>query len=329
MKRATPLIIILFFLAFRALPQEKETKGKAIAELFTDFHHIVAGDSVSTGFNVSRAYLGYSFIYNNLFTGTIIIDAGNPADLAAGSMPRRYAHYREASLTYTGDKLTLAMGITGTKIFAFQQKFWGKRYVANTYQSLYGYGYSADIGIVATYKFNQIVEADITVMNGEGYYSLQLDNDIRVSAGLSVTPTDRVALRFYGDIQKKEGLVQNTLIGFAGYRSPLFYIGSEITYKSNLDLTEGHHAWGTSTTAGVTVFDKTEIFARYDLGNSVVPEDEDLRWNFHKDGTLIIAGVQYEFNTAVKIALNYKTFLPADNDLNRSNGVYLNALFKF
>lgn len=329
MKRALILFYIFAFYSFGADAQDKEIKGKPVVEIFTDFHHITKGDSVNTGFGISRAYFGYSFIYDSKFTATLILDAGNPAELATGSKQRRYAHYREASISYTGNKLTVAMGITGTKIFNFQQKFWGKRYVANTYQSLYGYGYVADLGIVATYRFNDIFEADMTLMNGEGYSNYQVDNDVKVSAGVTITPNEHIAIRMYGDSQKKNGIVQNTLVGFAGYRAKLFYLGAEVSFKSNLDLTDGHHAWGISSTGGINISEKTELFARFDYGSSVVPEFEELEWNFHHDGSLVIGGLQYTFNEVVKASLNYRAFIPVYYLDQITDGIYLNALFKF
>lgn len=329
MNRALIPVLICIFLPYVAFTQTKEIKGKPVVEIFTDFHHITTGDSVNTGFGLSRAYFGYSFIYDSRFAATLILDAGNPAELAIGSKQRRYAHYREASISYTGAKLTVSMGITGTKIFSFQQKFWGKRYVANTYQSLYGYGFVADLGVVATYRINEIFEADMTIMNGEGYSSLQVDNDVRVSAGVTVTPSEKIAIRLYADSQKKNGILQNTLVGFAGYKTKIFYLGAEISFKSNLDLTDGHHAWGVSSTGGINITEKTELFARFDYGTSVVPEFEEIEWNFHHDGSLVIGGLQYTFNDAVKASLNYKTFIPVYYQEQITDGIYLNALFKF
>jgi hypothetical protein len=133
----------------------------------------------------------------------------------------------------------------------------------------------------------------------------------------------------YGDTQRKNGIRQNTLVGFAGYKSNLFYIGAEISYKSNLDLTDGHHAWGISSTGGIKITEKTELFARYDYGSSVIPEFEEVEWNFHNDGSLVIGGLQYTFNDAVKASLNYKTFIPVYYQESITDGIYLNALFKF
>jgi len=139
-------------------------QGKPITEIFTDFHINLGDSSKTTGFGLNRAYFGYTFLPMNDFSATIIINVGSPDDLLKGSVHRRYAYFREASIGWKKERLSVSFGITSTRMFIFQQKFWGKRYIANTYQSMYGYGYVADLGIAADFKVSEIVEFDFTLV---------------------------------------------------------------------------------------------------------------------------------------------------------------------
>jgi hypothetical protein len=310
--------------------QENEIKGKPVFELFTDFHYHLAKDTVSfTGFNLNRAYFGYEYTIDENFAATAIIDIGNPTDLAAGSKSRRYAHFREASVRYSGKKLTVTAGITGTRIFMYQQKFWGKRYVANTYQSINGYGYVADLGVIADIKVNDIIEADFSITNGEGYSSIQLDNSVKGSIGLTITPLNFLSVRIYSDLMRKEGVFQNTLVGFIGIRTKIFYIGAEASFKSNLDLTEGHNAWGISSTAGIQLSEKNELFCRYDYSTSVIVPGDFNGWNYAKDGSFLVGGIQHTLNKYIKAALNFQSFYPFDANKNVSDFILVNLLAKF
>lgn len=248
MKKNLILLFLLVLLYSSAYCQTTESFGKPIAEIFTDFHVNFNDTAKHTGFDLNRAYLGYHFMPGGKITGKVIINIGSPEDLTEGSIPHRYAFCREASLIWSDEKLTISLGITGTRIFEFQQKFWGKRYVANTYQSINGYGFIADLGFVIDYRFNDVWKADLSVMNGEGYSNLQLDDDVKTSLGLTITPIQTVSLRLYGDIQKMQGLWQPVFIAFAGFKNDLITIGAEVSYKSNIDLVQGHHAWGISST---------------------------------------------------------------------------------
>jgi hypothetical protein len=330
MKRLLIPVLIVFIYHPILMSQETEIKGKPIVEIFTDLHYNLKKDTLNTnGFSLNRAYFGYDFTLDKNFSTSVIIDIGNPLDLALGSKSRRYAHFREASLKYSFENLTITAGITGTTIFSYQQKFWGKRYIANTYQSINGYGFVADLGLFANYKFNDKVSADASLTNGEGYSTIQLDNSLKTSIGLTITPFKSMAIRLYSDLMKKDGVFQNTLVGFIGFRSELFYIGGEASFKSNLDLTEGHHAWGVSSTGGINITKRNELFARIDYSTSVILTGDYSGWNYEKDGTFLVTGIQHIFNNYIQAALNYQSYYPIDDTRNKSHYIFLNLRVKF
>jgi hypothetical protein len=310
--------------------QNVEITGKPIIEIFTDFHFNLARDTNNkTGFALNRAYFGYNYLLDQNFSATLIVDIGTPEDLAEGSKARRYAHFREASIGYSSGKFNLAFGITGTRLFSYQQKFWGKRYLAKPYQSINDYGYVADLGLVADYKINEIFDFDLTIMNGEGYSNIQLDNDLKSSVGITITPVEQVAIRAYTDIIKTQDLWQTTMVGFAGFKNEKVTIGAEISYKSNLDFIEGHHAWGLSGTGAVSLTKKMEFFTRFDYSTSVIVPGDATQWNLTKDGRFLITGFQYTFNKIVKIALDYQATFPTDKTRPFSDLIFINALLKF
>ncbi len=324
------MVLLALLLVSQSLyNQTVGTTGKPIAEIFTDFHFNINDTSKTTGFGLNRAYLGYDFLTYSNFSCTIIINIGFPEDLAEGSKPRRYAYFREASISWSKDNFKLSFGITGTRLFDFQQKFWGKRYIANTYQSINGYGFVADLGLAMDYKFSDILKADITIMNGEGYSNVQLDNTVRTSLGFTITPFEQLAIRVYGDVMKTGGVWQPMLISFIGFKNKSLTIGAEATYKSNLDITRGHHAWGISGTGALSLSEKAEIFARYDYSTSVVAAGDALPWNYLKDGSFVVIGAQYTLSQNVKIALDYQGTYPYALDSQISDAVFINALFKF
>jgi hypothetical protein len=329
MKRFQSLLALLLLIHSACIGQDANTQGKPISEIFTDFHFKINDTTEHTGFGLNRAYFGYQFMPGGNFSGKVIINIGSPEDLAEGSTPRRYAYCREASITWADEKLSISIGITGTRIFAYQQKFWGKRYVANTYQSINGYGFIADLGIAVEYKVNDWLSADFTLMNGEGYSNLQLDDNLRSSLGLTIAPIKQLSFRLYGDIQCMGGLWQPVFVGFAGFKNDLITIGGEVSYKSNIDLIQGHHVWGLSATGGINLTEKTEFFLRYDYISSFKLEGDIQKWNYLKDGTFAVAGLQYSFSQNIKIALNYQGRYPYSTTGTSTDMIYLNTLFRF
>jgi hypothetical protein len=329
MKKIFPVLIISITLCQLLNCQPVVNQGKPFAEIFTDFHYNINDTTKTTGFGMSRAYIGYNYTPAGDFSAFLILNIGTPEDLATGSVPKRYAYFRLASVTYAKEKLTVNFGIVNARFCDFQQGFWGKRYLGAEYQSIYGYSPVADLGVVIDYKLNDIVKVDLSLLNGEGYTNIQVDNSLKTAAGMTITTHNNVAIRLYGDIMKLQGVWQTTLLAFAGIKTSLLSVGAEGSYKSNLDLINGHNVWGISATASIFVTPRSEIFTRYDYTASAAVPDELLHWDYLKDATYLIGGIQHIFSENLKMALNYRRTNPYSPGKQTTDALYLNASFRF
>ena len=166
-------------------------------------------------------------------------------------------------------------------------------------------------------------------MNGEGYSNIQLDNNLKFSGGVTIKPINNLSVRVYSDLMKTLDLWQSTVVGFAGFKNESVTIGAEINYKSNLDLTKGHHAWGISGTGAVSLTKKLEIFTRYDYSTSVIADGDAIQWNLTKDGSFLITGFQYTFNKYLRLALDNQANFPTDKSGSITDMIFLHASFKF
>jgi hypothetical protein len=232
-------------------------------------------------------------------------------------------------VTYNKEKITVSFGMVSTRYENFQQAFWGKRYLGPEYQAIYGYGSVADLGVVVDYKFNDIMKADFSLLNGKGYNNIQIDNSLKTAVGFTITTPNHVAVRLYYDISHPGGIWQSTMIAFAGLRNNLFSFGAEASYKTRLDLSNGHDVWGLSATGSIFLNARSELFGRYDYTTSVTLPGEDLPWDCVKDATYFIGGIQHTLGDNLKMALNYRItdfHLPGKKT---TNAIYLNARFKF
>jgi hypothetical protein len=165
-------------------------------------------------------------------------------------------------------------------------------------------------------------------MNGEGYSNIQLDNSLKNSLGLTITP-GKFSFRIYSDIIRVKGMWQTLLVAFAGYKNDFFTLGSEISYKSNTDLTLNHDLWGISSTGAVSISKKTELFMRFDYATSSTLKGDVLPWNYQSNGNLLISGIQVTFNKFFKLALDYQGQSPYELGRSKTKMIYVNGLFKF
>lgn len=328
-KRLLSILILIISFCQILNSQSVVSQGKPVAEIFTDFHYNPNDTTKTTGFGINRAHLGYNYTPEGNFSALIMINIGSPEDLADGAVPKRYGYFREASVTYQKEKLKLYFGMVSTRYADFQQGFWGKRYLGPEFQANYPYGSVADLGIVIDYKLSDLLKVDLSLLNGKGYTNIQLDNSLKTAFGLTISTPNKIFVRLYGDIMKPQGVMQTTLIMFAGTKNSLFSFGAEASYKTKLDLINGHDIWGISATGSIFLNDKSEIFARYDYAASVIVPDEALQWNYKKDNTYFIGGVQYKLSDNLKIALNFRRLNPYNPGQKTTDAVYLNAHFKF
>ena len=319
------------FMAFNVAVGQTPGTGKPIGEIFADFHQkLDESTDIRTGFDINRAYVGYSYTLDNNFSVTIVADAaGRPNSI--GGTSGRFASLRYAYVGWSKEKLAISFGSTDTRIYFHQQRWWGKRYLAVPIQSLHGHGVVTDLGLVVDYKFSDVFSGDITVMNGEGYNVAQLDDNVKTSLGFTVTPDDRFIFRVYGDHYRVQndrtdslimGKNQFTGVVFAGYKNKYFYVGAEATFKTNVDEVSGTDSWGISTTNGIYLSEKSELFFRYDYFRS------NGRWDT-RDGTFTIIGLQHTVSSNLKFTLNYQGTYNYFNSVANRNLIYLNAHFRF
>jgi hypothetical protein len=328
MKKILLITSILISICKSFYSQESDNPGRPIGEIFSNFHYSF-GDDTTTGFGINRAFIGYNYLHGQSLSATIMLNVGHPDDLTEDAEPRHYAYVREASVNYSCNNLNFIFGITTTRLFGTQQKFWGKRYLAEPIETLHDFGHNADIGIVIDYKPGDKVFCDLSVTNGEGYSNLQLDNNLKTSAGITIMPRQEITLRLYGDILFPGDMLHSTLLCFAGFKNELFTLGAEVIYQTNHELIENHNLWGFSGTGSITIFKNTELFTRYDHSSSPGVPGNESQWNYDDDDSFLMSGIQYTFNKNFRMALSYQGTFPSETGENKRELIYLNTRFFF
>ncbi len=307
------LVLLPFHLTYGQEETEKEDPGKVSAKIYSNFNFGFNDDNPTTAFEVTRAYFGYERNISEHFYANVKLDIGSPDDLSAYSKLRRYAYFKNASIRYRNGNFTAWAGLFDMVQFKVQEKFWGYRYLYKSYMDEYRFGPSADIGLSSQYKFNDIITADITISNGEGYTAPQRDESYKVGGGLTIEPTDRLVLRAYYAIFTHDS-PQMTFSGFAGYRADKFRLGSEFNYQKNYKFNFGHHRYGYSIYSTYIISDTWEVFGRYDQLYSNILENDLIPWNLPDDGSAIVAGLQFTPVKNIHITLDYQDWVEwADN----------------
>ena len=326
MKKNVILAGLLACIGITAQAQDAKTdepKGKAIVQVFGNFHTGFGAENDDRGFELERSYLGYEYKLNKNLTVKGVMDIGKSNDV---SDYQRIAYIKNAMVSWKSGNLTLNGGLISTTQFNFQEKFWGYRYIMKSFQDQYKFGSSADLGISATYKFADWLSADAIIVNGEGYKKVQKNDGLNYGLGTTLTPAKGLQIRLYGGLnesgeQGKENIVN--MAAFVGYKSDKFTIGAEYNKMWNASYQEGQDQSGYSVFASAKLDKKIEVYARFD---DLCSKDD---WNKSKDEQAAILGAQFKLGKYVKMAPNVRMSMPKADGLDNVYSAYINCYFGF
>lgn len=289
--------------------------GKIIARAFLDYSNNFDDES---GFDITRAFLGYQYQITPTLNAQVIIDG------AAGVEDDRFDPYiRNAFLNWSDKGFNVNVGLTGLMQFSIQEKYWKHRYVLKSFQDLNDMASSVDLGITTEYRFNQYLSADISLTNGEGYKHISKDNSYRTGMGISLHPIENSIFRIYGDIYNETAKMreipedlkgisfknQYTLSLFAGYQIDRLSAGAEFNKVFNKGCVEQFDYYGYSAYTSVKIAPKWRVFARYDWVDSTSPSGLNGQWN--EDNQLIIGGIEFQPLKQLKISPNFRNINPS------------------
>ena len=299
----------------------EEPKGKAIVQVFGNFHSGFGANNDDRGFELERSYLGYEYKLGDGLSVKGVMDIGKSSDV---SDYQRIAYIKNALVSWKKGNFTLNGGLISTTQFNFQEKFWGYRYIMKSFQDQYKFGNSADLGISASYKFADWVSADAIIVNGEGYKKVQKNDGLNYGLGVTLTPVKGFQVRLYGGLNEsgqegKDDIVN--MAAFAGYKCEKFTIGAEYNYMQNTSNKNDTDQYGYSVFASAKVSKKAEVYARFD---ELYSKND---WNIAKDEQAAIIGAQFRLGKYVKVAPNFKMNKPKADGADNKYSAYVSCYF--
>lgn len=299
--------------------EEFKPGGKFFGAAFTNFYTSLTDGESASGFALNRLELGYNYNFSPKLSAKLCIDVGTLENQSSQDFS---VFSRNAYLEYKDKGWTMDFGIITANAYNLQENFWSLRYVEKSYQDLYKYSASRDLGAKIAYKFSKNLSADLIVANGEGYKKMQRDSALRLGFGATIHPVEQLTLRAYYDFINKDE-TQGTMALFAGYQVENIAIGAEYNRMSNTSFVHGKDQSGVSAYAFVQATQKLKAFGRYDQRLS---KDD---WNLANDGDLFMAGLEYAPAKGVKLAPTFSGWNPKDGVQSFTSTFLLNCEIKF
>ncbi|NCC99074.1 MAG: hypothetical protein EOL95_05130 [Bacteroidia bacterium] len=330
-----------------------EPQGKLIIQVFGNFDYNATQDAQKQyGFWFGRAHFGYEYQFSKHFSGKIIIDAGRPTsvgqievrdttglNLNTSNASKEGSYYtmtlKFASLEWNpNEHIKIQAGGVLQNHYMTQERFWGYRYVAPTFQDKY-YGIpSSDLGIIGYFKINDQLGVDVALTNGEGFrFDQDAYGDVKIATGVDYCPIRGLQTRFYYDYTQSNNPLkpanQQLFSVFAGYKlKDKFRVGGEFNYRMNHLNVANHDLFGYSVFGTYGVNKRMELFARFDYLQANTLNNNLHNWYFQNTGKAYISGIHYKATDGVNISLNYQGWQPDDTSINFQHHIVLSFEYK-
>ena len=334
MKKHVLTLLTLLLICGVSIAQE----GKPSVKIFSNFNYDMSaedGEEAYKEFEVKRAYLGYSYKFNDEFSTKVTFDVGKNS---GGSYYT--AFLKIAALSWNFNESTkINFGQIGTKNFKFMEKAWGKRYIYKSMQDQQKWANSADVGMSVDYKISSSLSADAQILNGEGYKKMQGENGL-MRGGVGATYTmslygNDLNIRGSLDMMPREQYTdsfttqQITTIA-AVYEIGNLKLGGEMNTMLNASNATDNTKTGMSAYANYSLNDMYSLFGRMDILDSENANDE--QWNMENDGQLTIFGIERKMTKGVNLALNVQQWSDAVEEGEEESiktTMYINLECKF
>jgi hypothetical protein len=355
MKTIITIPILLFLLAIPPIQGQDSTnvydfdfhKLKPIVQLFGTASYDI--ENSNYGYAFGRAHLGFQYQFNEKWSSKIILDRGRPTtvglivvrdslgnQLNVQNTSSEGSYYtmwlKFASLQWKiNDNLTIEGGAILQNHYITQERFWGLRYVAQTFQDLYWKTPSSDLGFIATYKLNKVITIDAANTNGEGpRYKQEAFGKVKIAGGLDINLSEKIQTRIF--YHNRQSGIDNTATEqmislFMGVQqSEKIRMGGEFNYMENLYNISKLNSYGFSLYSAYKLTNKTELFARYDRLFYEVSDNLDA--NIRKDGNSIMTGISHAPVKGVNISLNYQGWFPDETTNQSENSILISMVYK-
>ncbi len=313
-----------------------EPNGKSTATVFFNYHYDFTQNIENRSqFEILRAYFGHNYNFSENFSARVLLDFENDG--------KKYAAFlKNAALFWKVNNLiTLEAGVINTHTWDLQEKFYGYRYIFKTIQDEYDFYRSADLGFKANFKPFSKMEMHLGLWNGDGYKKLQDSYGMhKISADMVYMPVEGLLLKAYYDFLPKRDTAahvspdalktQQLANFFVGYeKKDVFRLGLEYDMLFNANHKKDQKLTGISIYGTYVINHNYEIFARFDQLASNKMGSASEEWNIQKDNSMILTGIQYAPVKGVKMALNYRHFIPKKSGIDLKDQIYLNLEYKF
>ncbi len=245
------VFFLIFLPAILSAQIESKIDGLVYSDYYYQFKNSVAAEQDRNAFQFRRIY----FTFENNVTQNIKVRFRLESEHASyGSATKINPFVKHAYLEWTNliPQHRIYFGLAETNAFKNSEEYWGYRSIEKTIMDLQKICSSSDMGFaIRGDMFNNTVHHWLTIFNGPGCGSSEIDRFKKIGYALWLTPMRGLILEGYFDFESQDPTGKQTaanlssakdyaastgyttLKGFVGYDHPRFTVGAEAFWRTN------------------------------------------------------------------------------------------------
>ena len=247
----TAAVVVLVWNALLNAQSTSKIDGVAFADYYYNVNNNLSAEQDRNAFTLRRFYFTFE---NNISSDLKIRFRLESEHDKYGSSTKINPFVKHAYLEWSNliSRHKLYLGIAETNAFKNSEDYWGYRSVEKTIMDLKKISSSADMGLaIKGDLMGDLIHHWLTVFNGAGYGSSEVDRFKKIGYAFWVTPVKGLILEGYADYENQDPTGAQTasnlssakdyvaaegyrtMKGFIGYSTSQFTIGTEAFWRTN------------------------------------------------------------------------------------------------
>jgi len=307
------LIVIKFVDAQNDSIPPISIKSSFFGNIFTGFYYS-PGDKYkpASGFELSTGLMGYKASWGDKASATLIYDVfrttnnievrdtnKNLLDVSYTRGSDYTGFLKMAQIDFNlGKGFEFSIGqLLNQQYLTYQDRFWGFRYVATTFQEMYRFGAPADFGARLTYNHNNKLKLTLGSVNGDGPFRLQdKEGYMQYFTNIEWSPIKEYILKVFVDHSPVKNMPSRNAISlFTGYKTDNWRLGIEYNRVENHLNNSIFDLSGTSVYGAYKLKEGWHLLFRHDYIEKSMTTEKD---------NYIIAGCEHEPYKGLYVSLN-------------------------
>ncbi|MDR1673434.1 MAG: porin [Bacteroidales bacterium] len=213
-------------------------------------------------------------------------------------------------------------------------RFWNNRFIWQVAADKWMHDPTADLGVRATYRWNDYLTTDVSIFSGTGYQHLTDEFHPMPTFRFILSPVKMLKLGGYASVQKNENITRHSFSGFVHLQPDnTWKLTGEYHYKNNYNYAQGRQLYVQDMRLHVASVYATYNFTswwsmvgRYDVIRS---EINGKSGNRPEDGQAWLTGWIFRCTPSLRLSVDYCNKRPSLASIGKEDWLYVCMEFKY